>query len=101
MSWTLSLRHMHERCIPADPNQKLYGDLQLFPKRPLMGTSMPTQYPAVCMAMTLPVSEEGGFTEEVAPRPVRAAARVSPRATQNQKLPQLLSVLGKLRQEGL
>lgn len=55
-----------------------------------MGTSMPTQYPAVCMAMTLPVSEEEGFIEEVAPSPVQAAARVSPRATQNQKLPQHL-----------
>lgn len=55
-----------------------------------MGTSTPTQYPAVCMAMTLPVSEEGGFAEEVAPNPVQAAVRVSPRATQNQKLPRHL-----------
>lgn len=42
------------------------------------------------MAMTLPVSEEGGFTEEVALSPVQAASRVLPRATPNQKSPQHL-----------
>lgn len=30
----------------------------------------PTQYPAVCMAMATPVSEEGGFTEDRALSPV-------------------------------
>lgn len=93
VSWTVSrflASDTHERCIPADANQKLPGNLQLFPRRPQTGTSTPTQYPAVCMALTLPEPEERGVTEEEAPSPVQAASRVSPRATPIQKLPQYL-----------